>query len=55
MKKRKPGAGEPEKHMGHGYCDNFTKSTSLQSFVDDKHLIAKHAKNMFKQLNVYTL
>eukprot|EP00794_Sanderia_malayensis_P015420 gene15420-16993_t len=47
---RRKDALEPRKHMGHGICDNISKSSSIPMATDDKSIIAKecimHLKNL---------
>ncbi|KAL9642009.1 hypothetical protein ABK040_004063 [Willaertia magna] len=51
VKKRKEGT-EAVKYLGHGACDNFTKSVSLDYFIDDNVLIAKKVTELWKQLEI---
>ncbi|RUP45435.1 hypothetical protein BC936DRAFT_148187 [Jimgerdemannia flammicorona] len=50
MKVRKPDAKEAPKHLGHGSCDNFSKSTVLDAYTDDQDLIAGECLLMLRQL-----
>ncbi len=47
---RKKEAPEPRKHMGHGICDNFSKSTSIPVATDDQNIIAKECVVLLKGL-----
>ncbi|KAL0486017.1 DNA repair protein REV1 [Acrasis kona] len=54
VKARKQGAPiEPIKYMGHGPCDNASKSIVCDA-TDDSTLIGKHAVHLYQQLNVVT-
>lgn len=46
--KRKQGATEAKKHLGHGVVDNFSKSYTLNEFTDDYRIIDKHAYSMLQ-------
>ncbi|RUS21765.1 hypothetical protein BC937DRAFT_91499 [Endogone sp. FLAS-F59071] len=50
MKIRKPDAEEAHKHLGHGPCDNFSKSTVLDAYVDNPDSIFRECLVMFNQL-----
>jgi DNA repair protein REV1 len=39
---------EAEKHMGHGICDSFSKSISLERHTDDALLIFEEAIKLLK-------
>ncbi|XP_065183744.1 DNA repair protein REV1-like isoform X2 [Sycon ciliatum] len=53
MKVRKPTAPkESRKHMGHGLCDNLTKSMSLPSAVSDSAAIRRFVWTLIEQLKV---
>eukprot|EP00118_Oscarella_pearsei_P000496 m.5093 g.5093 ORF g.5093 m.5093 type:complete len:948 (+) comp12066_c0_seq1:27-2870(+) len=43
---------EPKKFMGHGYCDNMSKSVNLDEAVDDSERIAKESVKLLKLLGV---
>ena len=49
---RSKGAPEPLKHMGHGICDNISKSITLSQPTDNSSIIAKETINLLQQLNV---
>ena len=49
---RAKGAPEPRKHMGHGLCDNISKSITISQPTNDSSVIAKEAINLLQQLNV---
>lgn len=50
MKIRKPNAEEAYKHLGHGPCDNFSKSAVLNAYVDDPDSIFRECLVMLNQL-----
>ena len=52
LKLRKPNAPPPPKFMGHGWCDNVSRSVTLASSVEDKELIAKEAIDLLLKLEV---
>lgn len=43
---------EPVKYMGHGVCDNVSRSIMLASSTDDSSLIASESLKLLKQLKV---
>lgn len=43
---------ETAKFMGHGFCDNATKSTTLSTYTDDLAIITKTVFNTKNMLNV---
>ena len=45
---RKQDAMDPAKYMGHGICDNFSKSASLPEPTSDPVIIAKNCLNILK-------
>ncbi|KAL4094570.1 hypothetical protein PRIC1_010230 [Phytophthora ramorum] len=52
IKKRREGAPiEPSKFMGHGSCDNFSKSHVLAQSTDDQVVIGKACIELLRQLN----
>ncbi|KAG7382177.1 deoxycytidyl transferase [Phytophthora pseudosyringae] len=52
IKKRAEGAPiEPSKFMGHGVCDNFSKSHVLAQSTDDEIVIAKACIELLRQFN----
>ena len=52
IKKRREGAGEAAKFLGHGIVDNYSKSVTLPDLTSDSNIISKHVKNLFVQLCV---
>lgn len=52
MKRRKEGAGEPEKFMGCGSCDNLSKSMTLPSAIDSADTIIRVSKQIFATFNL---
>ncbi|CAO3660928.1 unnamed protein product [Umbelopsis vinacea] len=48
IKRRRLDAMEAEKHMGHGICDSFSKSISLERHTDDALLIFEEAIKLLK-------
>ncbi|KAI8351783.1 hypothetical protein EDC96DRAFT_518444 [Choanephora cucurbitarum] len=46
--KRKEGATEARKHLGHGIVDSYSKSYTLNDFTDDYKIINKHAYSMLQ-------
>lgn len=52
IKKRREGAPiEPSKFMGHGVCDNFSKSQVLSLATDDEVVIGKACIELLRQFN----
>ncbi|KAE9333673.1 DNA repair protein [Phytophthora fragariae] len=52
IKKRREGAPiEPSKFMGHGVCDNFSKSQVLSQATDDEVVIGKACIELLRQFN----
>eukprot|EP00112_Aurelia_sp_Birch-Aquarium-sp1_P007254 Seg179.3 transcript_id=Seg179.3/GoldUCD/mRNA.D3Y31 product="DNA repair protein REV1" protein_id=Seg179.3/GoldUCD/D3Y31 len=49
---RKKGAPESAKHMGHGICDNISKSATVPQPTDDAKVIAKESVSLLQQLKV---
>lgn len=47
-KRRQLDATEASKHLGHGLCDNFSKSAALEFHTDDAQLIFEVALNLLK-------
>ena len=47
---RKQDAGEPSKYMGHGICENFSRSIKLQVPTSDRLTISKQIINLMKNL-----
>ena len=52
VKKRKDEAPEAKKYLGHGICDNFSKSCTVPYFTDDSDLISRKVKDLYNQLSV---
>ena len=49
---RRKGAPEPAKHMGHGICDNISKSATVPQPTDDTKVIAKETVSLLQQLKI---
>ncbi|KAL4443032.1 hypothetical protein ABPG77_008523 [Micractinium sp. CCAP 211/92] len=52
LKRKKPGAVEPAKFLGHGECDSFSKSTSLVRFTDVAADIARESRALLLSFQV---
>ncbi|XP_024543050.1 DNA repair protein REV1 isoform X2 [Selaginella moellendorffii] len=52
VKKRKSGAGEPEKFMGCGICDNISRSTTLPSGTNSSDVLSRISRQLFGSLNL---
>ncbi|QDZ23442.1 DNA polymerase IV [Chloropicon primus] len=52
LKLRKPNAPPPSKFLGHGWCDNISRSITLACSVDDNAVIAKEAVGLLFKLGV---
>lgn len=52
IKRKKKDAKTPYKMLGHGPCDNFTKSTSLGVATSDAKVIGSEAIRLYADLNV---
>ena len=52
VKKRREGIIESTKFLGHGICDNFSKSCSVPYFTDDVDMISRKVKDLYKQFEV---
>lgn len=52
IKRRKEGAPEPSKFMGHGICDNLSRSLTLGRFIDSAADIAAEAGGLMRALRV---
>ncbi|KAG2378548.1 hypothetical protein C9374_008187 [Naegleria lovaniensis] len=52
VKKRREGIIESKKFLGHGICDNFSKSTTVPYFTDDVDMISRKVKDLYKQLEI---
>eukprot|EP00611_Tribonema_gayanum_P019309 TRINITY_DN3321_c3_g1_i2.p1 TRINITY_DN3321_c3_g1~~TRINITY_DN3321_c3_g1_i2.p1 ORF type:complete len:949 (+),score=282.51 TRINITY_DN3321_c3_g1_i2:429-2849(+) len=51
LKRQRQGAPEPAKHLGHGICDNFSRSTTLAAAEDSPAPIAAAAIALLLGLN----
>ncbi|KAI8808125.1 hypothetical protein BJ742DRAFT_291473 [Cladochytrium replicatum] len=51
--KRKRYEGEPAKVLGHGDCDNLSRSANLAFAANDRKLIFSNAWTLLKELNVH--
>ncbi|WZN60214.1 DNA polymerase IV [Chloropicon roscoffensis] len=51
LKLRKPNAPPPPKFLGHGWCDNLSRSVTLASAADDAGLIAREAVALLLRLD----
>eukprot|EP01125_Pyxidicula_operculata_P015638 TRINITY_DN5330_c0_g1_i1.p1 TRINITY_DN5330_c0_g1~~TRINITY_DN5330_c0_g1_i1.p1 ORF type:complete len:310 (-),score=84.05 TRINITY_DN5330_c0_g1_i1:198-1127(-) len=49
---KKKGSGEPRKHLGHGICDSFSRSTTFGHVVSDLKEIEQEAIHIYKKLNI---
>lgn len=52
VKRRQAGAPEPAKFLGHGHCDNVSRSVTLGSFVGSADELAEHAALLLHALAV---
>lgn len=52
LKRKKPGAVEPAKFLGHGECDSFSKSASLARFTDVAADIARESRALLLSFQV---
>lgn len=52
LKRRKTNAPDPPKFMGHGDCDNMSRSITLSRFTDSPAELASQGKALLKALNV---
>ncbi|KAJ3123707.1 deoxycytidyl transferase [Nowakowskiella sp. JEL0407] len=50
--KKKECDGEPEKVLGHGRCENFSKSIQLASKTKDPEIIFRESSKLFNQLKI---
>ncbi|KAG2180052.1 hypothetical protein INT43_003839, partial [Umbelopsis isabellina] len=53
VKRRQLDATEASKHLGHGLCDNFSKSAALEFHTDDAQLIFEIALNLLKSYKFF--
>ena len=52
LKRRKAGAPEPPKFMGHGSCDNISRSMTLTHFTANEKEVATAARSLLRALRV---
>lgn len=52
LKRRKENAPEPPKFMGHGICDNMSRSVTVARFTASQDDVAAEAKQMLQALHV---
>ena len=52
LKRRKTNAPDPPKFMGHGDCDNMSRSVTLSRFTDSPAELASQGKALLKALKV---
>ena len=52
IKRRKTNAPDPPKFMGHGDCDNMSRSITLSRFTDAAAELATQGKALLKALRV---
>ena len=52
LKRRKTNAPDPPKFMGHGDCDNMSRSVTLSRFTDSPAELASQGKALLKALRV---
>jgi len=52
VKRRKPGAHSPWKYLGHGYCDNFSRSVVLTNHTNDPSIITDEVIKLYKSLEI---
>ena len=52
LKRRKAGAPEPPKFMGHGSCDNLSRSITLPHFTAAEKEVATAARSLLRVLRV---
>ncbi|KAF7994462.1 hypothetical protein HCN44_003934 [Aphidius gifuensis] len=50
MVRSKDAPVDPAKFMGHGRCDNYTKSKSYMTAIDDVEIITKDVLNIWEQM-----
>ena len=50
--RRKANAPEPPKFMGHGSCDNFTRSKTLARYTDAPGDLAREGKDMLMAMRL---
>ncbi|GLI64744.1 hypothetical protein VaNZ11_008111, partial [Volvox africanus] len=52
LKRRQAGAPQPAKFMGHGACDNISRSVTLSRFTDDPTDLRREAVGLLRALNI---
>ena len=52
VKRRKSDAPEPYKFLGHGPCDNVSRSVTLNRFTDSANDLAMEAKTLLRALKI---
>ncbi|RKP37076.1 hypothetical protein BJ085DRAFT_4843, partial [Dimargaris cristalligena] len=52
LKRRQEGAGEARKHLGHGLCDNFSKSATLPQLTREADALYQTCSRLLGQLAV---
>lgn len=52
LKRRKSDAPEPYKFLGHGPCDNISRSVTLNRFTDSVSDLAKEAKTLLRAMKI---
>ncbi|CAL8466850.1 g6386 [Coccomyxa elongata] len=52
VKRKKTGAPEPIKFLGHGHCDNHSRSVTLPRFVGSRQVLAKTGKELLRAMNI---
>ena len=52
LKRRKENAPEPPKFMGHGICDNMSRSVTVARFTASQEDVANEARQMLQALHV---
>lgn len=52
LKRRKSDAPEPYKFLGHGPCDNVSRSVTLNRFTDSLHDLASEAKTLLRAMKI---
>lgn len=52
LKRRKTGAPDPPKFMGHGDCDNMSRSVTLSRFTDAASELGSQGKALLRALRI---
>lgn len=52
LKQRREGVGEATKYLGHGVCDDKSKSTTLVTATNDSLLIARQCRRLYEDLGI---